>query len=426
MREELNLAEVLLKKIRLLGVESVFLVPGAQISPFVQALYSKNSSLYPKPIIAQHELGAGFMAIGYAKSTGKLGVVLSIGGPGAAYMVGAAVTAKSEKITVLFITGNLPLAYSNKGDFQDGGSLGTNDQGIFKAALDNSFSFKSKEQLNDLLIEISRCEHKQSSLHIQIPIDIQQSKVLTSPENQDSSLNSLKVDCGIDEMSNQLSDEYSNSLAQLKDLETNFNLKERKSNNELIFYHQIISVLHQITEGDDIYCLDAGQIRKSFNFFKPLFKHNQIIQSAKIAPMGLGICSAIGASFTTPKKRVFSLFGDGSIRMHGMELATAVRYQLPITFILCDNQSYSSSETIPLEAQKLPYTNWEYFAKSIGMDCVCIKSKNDFLKALIKNRENAKPVLYWLKVPQLFSEELEGLASINQEGWLKGLINIKV
>ncbi len=59
---------------------NIFLVPGAQIVPLVFKLYEENKKGIPKPIIANHELGAGFMALGYARASGKMGVAISIGG----------------------------------------------------------------------------------------------------------------------------------------------------------------------------------------------------------------------------------------------------------------------------------------------------------------------------------------------------------
>ena len=99
-----TVAEVLLKELFKLGVEYVFLVPGAQIVPLLVCLFNENKKDIPEPIIASHELAAGFMALGYARASGKIGVALSIGGPGASYMIGAGVTAKADDVPILFIT----------------------------------------------------------------------------------------------------------------------------------------------------------------------------------------------------------------------------------------------------------------------------------------------------------------------------------
>ena len=62
-----------------LGIEYVFGVPGGSIEPLYNALARSERRGGPKAILARHETGAVFMADGYARATGKLGVVFHIG-----------------------------------------------------------------------------------------------------------------------------------------------------------------------------------------------------------------------------------------------------------------------------------------------------------------------------------------------------------
>jgi acetolactate synthase-1/2/3 large subunit len=93
--------------------------------------------------------------------------------------------------------------------------------------------------------------------------------------------------------------------------------------------------------------------------------------------MGAGICAAIGVKKAKPGATVIALFGDGSMRMHGMELVTAKRYNLAIIFILCDNESYASTPGNN-ELKKLPIIRWNEFAASLDIKSFYIDNKADF------------------------------------------------
>ena len=92
--------EFLLRTLRDQGLDHVFLVPGGHIDPLVGEL-GKGVGL--KPIVAAHEEGAGFMADGYARVSGRFSACLGIGGPGAANILAAAVAARSDGARVLFM-----------------------------------------------------------------------------------------------------------------------------------------------------------------------------------------------------------------------------------------------------------------------------------------------------------------------------------
>jgi hypothetical protein len=102
------------------GLRHVFIVPGQQIDPLNRAL---SRSVQLRPVVANHELAAGYMADAYARASGGIGACFAIGGPGAANLVGAAVAAKADRSPVLFVTGLLPAAAQAPGAFQDGGPL---------------------------------------------------------------------------------------------------------------------------------------------------------------------------------------------------------------------------------------------------------------------------------------------------------------
>ncbi|MDQ0138407.1 acetolactate synthase-1/2/3 large subunit [Neorhizobium galegae] len=87
------------------GVDTVFGIPGAHMYDFNDALYEKRNQI--RFIHTRHEQGAGYMAYGYAKSTGRIGAYTVVPGPGVLNSGAALCTAYGANSPVLCLTGNI-------------------------------------------------------------------------------------------------------------------------------------------------------------------------------------------------------------------------------------------------------------------------------------------------------------------------------
>lgn len=102
------------------GVEYVFGIPGGAISPIHDALLDSNI----RPITTRHESGAMFAAAGYARATGKLGVVAVTSGPGILNSMTGLATAWCDGVPLLVMVGEVPRAKHGQGVLQDGSAHG--------------------------------------------------------------------------------------------------------------------------------------------------------------------------------------------------------------------------------------------------------------------------------------------------------------
>src|SRR5512138_218067 len=96
-------ADVLIDTIHNWGVEVIFGLPGDGINGIMEALRTRQDKI--RFIQVRHEETAAFMACGYAKTTGKLGVCLATSGPGAIHLLNGLYDAKLDGQPVLAITG---------------------------------------------------------------------------------------------------------------------------------------------------------------------------------------------------------------------------------------------------------------------------------------------------------------------------------
>ncbi|HEY8504988.1 MAG TPA: biosynthetic-type acetolactate synthase large subunit [Gemmataceae bacterium] len=110
-------ADILVECLVRHGVEVVFAYPGGASMPIHQALTRYRDRL--RTVLPRHEQGGGFMAEGYARTTGKVGVCIATSGPGATNFVTCLADAKMDSVPVIAITGQVPSPVIGTDAFQE-------------------------------------------------------------------------------------------------------------------------------------------------------------------------------------------------------------------------------------------------------------------------------------------------------------------
>ena len=114
-------ADALLRALRDQGVEIIFGYPGGAVLPIYDALYQQNAIRH---ILVRHEQAAVHAAEGYARSTGRVGVVLVTSGPGATNAVTGLVDALMDSIPIVCLTGQVPTHLIGNDAFQEADTTG--------------------------------------------------------------------------------------------------------------------------------------------------------------------------------------------------------------------------------------------------------------------------------------------------------------
>ena len=112
----LNGAEIVIRCLREQGVETVFGYPGGCVLDLYDALYRDGSLRH---VLTAHEQGASHAADGYARATGKTGVVIATSGPGATNLVTGIATAYMDSVPLVAITGNVTVSNLGRDSFQE-------------------------------------------------------------------------------------------------------------------------------------------------------------------------------------------------------------------------------------------------------------------------------------------------------------------
>ena len=110
-------AEAIIRCLEAEGVTDVFGLPGGAILPAVRRLGGVEHSI--RHYLVRHEQGAGHMAQGYARATGKVGVAIATSGPGATNLVTPIADAYLDSTPIVCITGQVPTHLIGTDAFQE-------------------------------------------------------------------------------------------------------------------------------------------------------------------------------------------------------------------------------------------------------------------------------------------------------------------
>ncbi len=138
-------AEVLLRALKEQGVEVIFGYPGGAVLPIYDAIFQQNAIRH---ILVRHEQAAVHAAEGYARSTGKVGVVLVTSGPGATNAVTGLVDALMDSIPIVCLTGQVPTHLIGNDAFQEADTTG-----ITRPATKHNYLVKKSEDLARIVHE---------------------------------------------------------------------------------------------------------------------------------------------------------------------------------------------------------------------------------------------------------------------------------
>jgi len=161
------------------GCDTIFGYPGGQVINIFDELYLASDRL--THILAAHEQGAAHAADGYARTTGKVGVVLATSGPGATNLVTGIATAFLDSVPMVAITGNVPTELIGRDSFQE-----VDIVGITMPITKHNFIVKDISELADTLrmaFKIAK-SGRPGPVLVDIPKDVQIAKCEFEPKAQ--------------------------------------------------------------------------------------------------------------------------------------------------------------------------------------------------------------------------------------------------
>ena len=142
---QLNGSEIIAECLLEQGVDTVFGYPGGAVLNIYDALYKYSDKI--THILSSHEQGAAHAADGYARTTGKCGVVIATSGPGATNLVTGIATAFMDSVPMVAITGNVSNDLLARDSFQE-----VDITGITLPITKHNFIVKNVKDLADVYV----------------------------------------------------------------------------------------------------------------------------------------------------------------------------------------------------------------------------------------------------------------------------------
>jgi acetolactate synthase-1/2/3 large subunit len=167
MAQQMTGAEMVIEALKDQGVTDIFGYPGGAVLPMYDAIFQQD---VVRHILVRHEQGATHMAEGYARSTGKVGVVLVTSGPGATNAVTGLTDALMDSIPMVCITGQVPTPLIGSDAFQECDTVG-----ITRSCTKHNYLVKNVAELPRVLHEafyIAR-SGRPGPVLVDIPKDVQ-------------------------------------------------------------------------------------------------------------------------------------------------------------------------------------------------------------------------------------------------------------
>lgn len=178
----MKFCEYIYKRLNSLEYNYVFGVPGSYIMPLWQSFKGE-----PQIILGRHESGAAFMADGWARLTGKPGVVISTAGPGITNIITGVASAYKDSIPMIVLTGQARTDMIGKGVFQESSK---NNRGFDPVTLLTNVT-KGSWEIKDIKNAVSIFENalklamtrRKGPVHVSLPFDIQLQDIKEDNEN---------------------------------------------------------------------------------------------------------------------------------------------------------------------------------------------------------------------------------------------------
>jgi acetolactate synthase-1/2/3 large subunit len=184
-----------------------------------------------------------------------------------------------------------------------------------------------------------------------------------------------------------------------------YNSEDMQSDARPMHPARVVSELRAAFPDHGMLCVDSGAHRAWFAEYWEARKPGTHLSLTNLGPMGGAIPLGIGAKMAQPDRQLMVATGDGCMLMHGMELHTAAREQIPLVIALMNNRSYGNiyfraakMGPGPERLTDIPGMDWVAFAKSVGGNGERVERPEDIAAAVNRGLEAPGPYLLDLHI----------------------------
>ncbi len=167
---------------------------------------------------------------------------------------------------------------------------------------------------------------------------------------------------------------------------------------------RVIGALRKALPRDAALLVDSGAHRAFAGHYFDAYAPRTYISATNLGPMGWGIPAAGGGACARPGTRVALVTGDGCMQMHGIEIAVAARYKLPILYVVLNNGALGNVwlrahqlGPVPSELTTIPDHDFAGFARALGLNAETVRDPSEIGAAMERALAIEGPTLLDIK-----------------------------
>ena len=192
--------------------------------------------------------------------------------------------------------------------------------------------------------------------------------------------------------------------------------------------HRLMRELHEFAAPKSLFVVDGGDTSAwSFLYLRAEHPGQLIAAQGPLGHLGAGLPISIAAKTANPERDVYLVSGDVSFFFNGVELETAVRHEIPVVVVICNDRAWGlvyHTRRIKTESEELArrgtiineHVNLQAFAESLGAYGETVTKSEDIKPALKRALHSGRPALVDVRVSREYESLLSQVLAATPEG----------
>jgi acetolactate synthase-1/2/3 large subunit len=177
---------------------------------------------------------------------------------------------------------------------------------------------------------------------------------------------------------------------------------------------RIVAELRKVMPRDTVALVDSGAHRAFAGQYWESYEPRTYISATNLGPMGWAIPAGIGVKIARPDRPCVVITGDGCMLMHGLEIQTAARFDVPVIYVVINNSAFgnvwlraSKNGQKPSELTSLPDHDWAALARALGLNSLTVRQPQELAPAFQQALESKTAFLIDVKADKRFETPVE-------------------
>ncbi len=177
---------------------------------------------------------------------------------------------------------------------------------------------------------------------------------------------------------------------------------------------RVVAELRKVMPRETVTLVDSGAHRAFAGQYWVSYEPRTYISATNLGPMGWAIPAGVGVKAARPDRPCVVITGDGCMLMHGLEIQTAARFNIPVIYVVINNSALgnvwlraSKIGPMPSELTSLPDHDWAALARALGLSSLTVRKPEDLAPAFQKALESKTAFLIDVKADKRFDTPVE-------------------